>query len=267
MEYTEDKNANGLDELTSLDTGDLVIVSDSSDSYRAKKITKANSFDLKANLASPALTGTPTAPTQSASDNSTKLATTAYVDSGISTALSSVSPTCLTLIPQPNTGTDGGANATTNTLNTNTKMYIGQVIIPFKITANKISFKVNSFTGAGTVDLTMYSENGQTQIFSVTTANISGGSVVCTTALPSVVINPGVYYIGVNSNDTLNINTLFWSVASSPFSTTEGLPFDVASEPIMSGTLTITANTPPATITPTAITEAHSSIIIFRLDN
>jgi len=35
---------------------------------------------LKAPLASPAFTGTPTAPTQTASDNSTKLATTAYVD-------------------------------------------------------------------------------------------------------------------------------------------------------------------------------------------
>lgn len=35
---------------------------------------------LKAPLASPALTGTPTAPTPSAGDNSTKIATTAYVD-------------------------------------------------------------------------------------------------------------------------------------------------------------------------------------------
>jgi Chaperone of endosialidase len=35
---------------------------------------------LKAPLASPALTGNPTAPTQSQSDNSTKIATTAYVD-------------------------------------------------------------------------------------------------------------------------------------------------------------------------------------------
>ncbi len=35
---------------------------------------------LKANLASPALTGLPTAPTQASGDNSTKLATTAYVD-------------------------------------------------------------------------------------------------------------------------------------------------------------------------------------------
>ena len=41
-------------------------------------------------LASPALTGTPTAPTQTASDNSTKIATTAYVTGAIATAISSV---------------------------------------------------------------------------------------------------------------------------------------------------------------------------------
>lgn len=38
---------------------------------------------LKAPLASPALTGSPTAPTQTAADNSTKLATTAYADTGL----------------------------------------------------------------------------------------------------------------------------------------------------------------------------------------
>ena len=37
-------------------------------------------IDLKAALASPALTGNPTAPTQAAGNNSTRLATTAYVD-------------------------------------------------------------------------------------------------------------------------------------------------------------------------------------------
>ena len=37
-------------------------------------------IDLKAPLASPALTGNPTAPTQSAGNNSTRIATTAYVD-------------------------------------------------------------------------------------------------------------------------------------------------------------------------------------------
>lgn len=38
-------------------------------------------LDLKADLESPALTGNPTAPTQASSDNSTKVATTAYVKS------------------------------------------------------------------------------------------------------------------------------------------------------------------------------------------
>ena len=42
-------------------------------------------ISAKAPLASPALTGNPTAPTQSASDNSTKIATTAYVDNQVAT--------------------------------------------------------------------------------------------------------------------------------------------------------------------------------------
>ena len=48
---------------------------------------------LKAALASPALTGSPTAPTQSASDNSTKIATTAYADAAVGSKASSASPT------------------------------------------------------------------------------------------------------------------------------------------------------------------------------
>lgn len=51
----------------------------------------ANFADLdttKADLASPALTGNPTAPTQTAGDNSTKIATTAYVETAVSTITS-----------------------------------------------------------------------------------------------------------------------------------------------------------------------------------
>ena len=45
-------------------------------------------LDLKASLASPALTGTPTAPTPTAGDNSTKLATTAFVKTAVDNATS-----------------------------------------------------------------------------------------------------------------------------------------------------------------------------------
>lgn len=51
--------------------------------FPSEKLVK-DSLDTKAPLASPALTGTPTAPTPSASDNSTKLATTAFVKNAIS---------------------------------------------------------------------------------------------------------------------------------------------------------------------------------------
>lgn len=44
-------------------------------------------LDLKAPLASPALTGTPTAPTATAGDNSTQIATTAFVKSAIDSGL------------------------------------------------------------------------------------------------------------------------------------------------------------------------------------
>lgn len=52
---------------------------------------------LKAPLVSPALTGTPTAPTQTALDNSTKIATTAYVDGKMvrGTAVNSTSGTSI----------------------------------------------------------------------------------------------------------------------------------------------------------------------------
>jgi hypothetical protein len=47
---------------------------------------------LKAPLASPALTGNPTAPTQPALNNSTRLATTAYTDGAVSTAIAGLPP-------------------------------------------------------------------------------------------------------------------------------------------------------------------------------
>ena len=52
-----------------------------------------------ARLASPALTGNPTAPTQLQADDSTKLATTAYVRAAISAILNGVSSAFDTLAP------------------------------------------------------------------------------------------------------------------------------------------------------------------------
>ncbi|WP_138332070.1 MULTISPECIES: hypothetical protein [Rhizobium] len=49
---------------------------------------------LKAPLASPALAGNPTAPTQAAGNNSTRLATTAYADAAVSAGVAADSQDC-----------------------------------------------------------------------------------------------------------------------------------------------------------------------------
>lgn len=65
----------------------LALKADLSHSHVIADITGLQSaLDAKAPLASPALTGSPTAPTQSANDNSTKIATTAYVDAAVTAA-------------------------------------------------------------------------------------------------------------------------------------------------------------------------------------
>jgi len=61
----------------------LVAASPTLDDHATRKLYVDTALALKATLASPALTGNPTAPTQTADDNSTKIATTAYVDTAI----------------------------------------------------------------------------------------------------------------------------------------------------------------------------------------
>lgn len=68
-----------------------------SDANKPVSTATQTALDLKAPLASPALTGTPTAPTQSQADDSTKVATTAYVRAAIAAVLNGVSASFDTL--------------------------------------------------------------------------------------------------------------------------------------------------------------------------
>ncbi len=173
--------------------------------------------------------------------------------------------TALTIIPvtatyelniAPQTGSTAG----------NTNAWVGQVVIPFKITVNKISIIVSLVGTAGTLDLSLYSEDGQTRLFSVTTATISATGII-TTAVSSVVVQPGIYYIMLNPNDTANITTYFWGNQSNPFNVISGFIKDVVSEPVIQGDLTIAAGTPPTTFSPIALTAALYKTLICRLDN
>lgn len=62
-------------------------VDNTSDANKPVSTAQQTALDAKAPLASPALTGNPTAPTQTAGNNSTRLANTAFVSTAISNAV------------------------------------------------------------------------------------------------------------------------------------------------------------------------------------
>lgn len=82
-----DNSVNGFQLFTALSTYISSLITTAVNAEAATRgaadTTLQNNINLKADLASPALTGNPTAPTQSAGNNSTRLATTAYTDAAV----------------------------------------------------------------------------------------------------------------------------------------------------------------------------------------
>jgi len=83
-------------DLTKSDIG-LGNVDNTSDANKPVSTAGQTALDLKANLASPALSGNPTAPTQTGTDDSTKIATTAFVQDRIDTIIGNAGSTLDTL--------------------------------------------------------------------------------------------------------------------------------------------------------------------------
>lgn len=82
-------------------------------SHIVAKVT--NMVELKANLASPALTGTPTAPTAASGTNSTQIATTSFVQTAVGSKANTASPalTGTPTAPTPSYGDNSTKLATT----------------------------------------------------------------------------------------------------------------------------------------------------------
>jgi hypothetical protein len=88
--------ASQVTDLTKSSVG-LGNVDNTADTAKPVSTAQQTALDLKANLASPALTGTPTAPTAASNTNNTQVATTAYVQGEISELLNGAGPAYDTL--------------------------------------------------------------------------------------------------------------------------------------------------------------------------
>lgn len=117
---------------------------------------------LKAPLASPSFTGTPSLPTgstgvtQTAGDNSTKLSTTAYTDSGLATkaALPAASYALFPFV----------INSTTGSVTTNQVRCTNAVNNQATITATHIAFEITALQAATHAGVAIYSASGSTKI-------------------------------------------------------------------------------------------------------
>ena len=123
---------------------------------KAVLTTTQTALDLKAPLASPALTGTPTAPTPATSDISTKIATTEYVKASITASnagLSSIGAISGTsyaegatisgttqLILSPANATNGGVVTTGTQTFAGSKTFTNTVTFGKDITVNGMTF-------------------------------------------------------------------------------------------------------------------------------
>lgn len=148
-----------------------------------------------------------------------------------------------------------------NVKSSNTTMSVGLIKVPFQIIVNKISYQVTTKTTDGTYKIGLYSENGATKYIDVTTASITSTGVKTTTLGSPVTVPAGNYYIAIVSIGTASAEFFFWNCV-------DDLLFDgVAGEPIVEGTLAVTAGTLPATIDPTAITHTIFHTFYTRWDN
>ena len=171
---------------------------------------------------------------------------------------------CLTLIPRsPNLPDVNHTEPYVSTaMAVNTTGWVGQIIIPYQITINSISFSV-AVTGAGTYKIGLYSEDGNTLLIDHTTANlaVTGFKTEALTGAP-VTLPSGIYYLMIVPQGAANVAWHCWYTFDNSFYKS------VAGKPIIEGKITgLVAGTLPATINPSTITSQVSSTAVIRLDN
>lgn len=190
---------------------------------------------------------------------------TAYLEVGTGLSISGTTisntvtgATVTTFLPFP-VGSSAASTTATLSVNVNTTQIIGLVSIPYQIVVNNIVLEATTVNVAGTLDIALYSEDGQTRLINITTATISGTGNV-STATGGVTLSPGLYYMTINSNSTADIVIRGWSIADIV------LMHTVSGQPMYAGTQTITAGTPATTLTPTALTATTAVFAMLRFE-
>lgn len=189
-----------------------------------------------------------------ASKVETSVLTSSYL-SASSIAATYTPSSVLSIIARP----PGAVGTVASVATVNTNAFIGLINLQNAIQFNKITYAVTSVTTAGQYRVGFYTENGQTQIASVTTQTITALGQFSDN-VSSVLLSAGNYYTAVVPVSSVNTKINFYDISSaSNFASVIGKPY-------WSGTASVAASTLPTSFTPSAISGTTSSGIIMRLD-
>lgn len=171
----------------------------------------------------------------------------------------STTNSCLSIIPRP-AYQNYGSNYSTSTSNTNA--YLGEVDIPLQITANKIFVGSAGVNIPGKVKISLYSEDGQTQLFEVTTDTITTGGIINVNLVSPININPGLYYISFLPLDGADVRLYLYYNTDIPTSF-----IHPPGKNVLVGTLVVPANSLPLSFDPRTIVFGDNKCLIFGLEN
>lgn len=186
-----------------------------SDADKPVSTAQQTALNLKANLASPSFTGTPTLPTgtiattQSAADSSTKVATTAFVTTADNLKANLASPTFTGTPTLPT-----GAIATTQSAGNNTTAV---ATTAFVTTADNLKANLASPTFTGTPTL-------PTGTIAATQTSGDSSTKVATTAFVAAAVPPQSF-TAMTSGDQSFSNTTFADVTGLSATVTSGADF------------------------------------------
>lgn len=145
----------------------------------------------------------------------------------------------------------------------NTEANVGMAYVSRGITVDTITIRSGgSVPTPGTVDIAIYSENGQTKILEFTTPTISSTFTYYTTSVTPTDIPVGNYYIAIVPNGTTSVSFMGWKSAL------DDDTFAVTGGKVLVGVMTVSAGTLPSTFNPVSdITFVQHRCPILRLDN
>jgi hypothetical protein len=203
----------------------------------------------KAALASPALTGTPTAPTAAANTNTTQIATTAFV-MGELPAAGSGTP----WITAVHGGVTGSSTQFSGTAN---KASFYGVVLAFPKTTSQFSYFVNTAdTGGSSYDLGVYSGSSggsctlqaHTGSITGTTSMTAGWHTVSWTG-GSITLQAGRYYLALTASGTTGQAQLYYDNSGLTFAGGQG-GVSVTSGGTLPGSVTCPTDSPTFGLVP-----------------